>query len=202
MDITTQQVSELLQAHCYRVIDNMSSDDLFSYAMQMMIQSFDQNPGQGDTDVDMLIEDIWVAEGEDEDSVQEFIAGVFGDALLAEEIVKSTQFWLLTMETTYDFVDLETEWQDDLLIPAADDDESEENFRQFINSNIDFWIIMSKALLISMLRKGQTGNEILSILNMLTDESDDTMSEPTLDEIKFWLVILIIQGLDRLSPIL
>lgn len=42
------------------------------------------------------------------------------------------------METTYDFVDLETEWQDDLLIPAADDDESEENFRQFINSNIDF----------------------------------------------------------------
>jgi len=50
------------------------------------------NPGQGDTDVDMLIEDIWVAEGEDEDSVQEFIAGVFGDALLAEEIVKSTQF--------------------------------------------------------------------------------------------------------------
>jgi len=91
---------------------------------------------------------------------------------------------------------------DDLLIPAADDDESEANFRQFINSNIDFWIIMSKALLISMLRKGQTGNEILSILNMLADESDDTMSEPTLDEIEFWLVILIIQGLDRLSPIL
>ena len=202
MNLPTEQTSELLQAHCYRVIDNMSSDDLFSYAMQMMIQSFDQNPGQGDTDVDMLIEDIWVAEGEDEDSVQEFIAGVFGDALLAEEIVKSTQFWLLTMETTYDFVDLETEWQDDLLIPAADDDESEENFRQFINSNIDFWIIMSKALLISMLRKGQTGNEILSILNMLTDESDDTMSEPTLDEIEFWLVLLINQGLDRLSPIL
>lgn len=142
MNLTTEQTSELLQAHCYRVIDNMSSDDLFSYAMQMMIQSFDQNPGQGDTDVDMLIEDIWVAEGEDDDSAQEFIAGVFGDALLAEEIVKSTQFWLLTMETTYDFVDLETEWQDDLLIPAADDDESETNFRQFINSNIDYWELL------------------------------------------------------------
>jgi hypothetical protein len=42
------------------------------------------------------------------------------------------------METTFDFVDLETEWQDDLLIPATDDDESEQNFHQFINSNIDY----------------------------------------------------------------
>jgi hypothetical protein len=45
------------------------------------------------------------------------------------------------METTFDFVDLETEvyvWQDDMLIPASDDDESEVNFRQFINSNTDY----------------------------------------------------------------
>ena len=45
------------------------------------------------------------------------------------------------METTFDFADLEAEiydWQDDMLIPAADDDESEKNFRQFINSNIDY----------------------------------------------------------------
>jgi hypothetical protein len=55
------------------------------------MSSFDQNPGQGDTDVDMLIEDIWVAEGEDDDSTQEFIAGVVGNEL-AEEIVKTTQF--------------------------------------------------------------------------------------------------------------
>ncbi|NBX51469.1 hypothetical protein EBT25_16460 [bacterium] len=91
MTLTSEQVSELLQAHCYRVIDNMDADDLFSYAVQMMMQSFDQNPGQGDTDVDMLIEDIWVAEGEDDDATQEFIAGVIGDDL-AEEIVKTTQF--------------------------------------------------------------------------------------------------------------
>ncbi len=91
MALTTEQVSELLTAHCYRVIDNMSSDDLFSYAMQMMIQSFDQNPGQSDTDIAMLIEDIWVAEGEDEDSTQEFIAGVVGNDL-AEETMKTTQF--------------------------------------------------------------------------------------------------------------
>ena len=91
MNLTSEQVSDLLIAHCYRVIENMDMDDLVSYAVQMMSQSFDQNPGQGDTDVDMLIEDIWVAEGEDDDSTQEFIAGIVGNEL-AEEIVTTTQF--------------------------------------------------------------------------------------------------------------
>lgn len=91
MTLTSEQVQDLLTAHCYRVIDNMDMDDLVSYAVQMMASSFDQNPGQGDTDVDMLIEDIWVAEGEDDDSTHEFIAGVVGNEL-AEEIVKTTQF--------------------------------------------------------------------------------------------------------------
>jgi hypothetical protein len=89
--LTSEQVSDLLQAHCYRVIDNMDADDLMSYAIQMMAQSFDQNPGQGDTDVPMLIEDIWVAEGEDDDSTLEFIADIVGNDL-ADEIVKTTQF--------------------------------------------------------------------------------------------------------------
>jgi len=39
----------------------------------------------------MLIEDIWNAEGEDDDSTLEFIAGVVGDEL-ADEIMKNTQF--------------------------------------------------------------------------------------------------------------
>jgi len=91
MPLTTEQVSDLLVAHCNRVIDAMDMDDLVSFAVVMMMQSFDQNPGQGDTDVPMLIEDIWVAEGEDDDSTQEFIAGVVGNDL-AEEIVKTTQF--------------------------------------------------------------------------------------------------------------
>jgi hypothetical protein len=91
MTLTSEQVNDLLIAHCYRVIENMDMDDLVSYAVQMMSQSFDQNPGQGDTDVAMLIEDIWVAEGEDDDSTQEFIAGIVGNEL-AEEIVKTTQF--------------------------------------------------------------------------------------------------------------
>jgi len=90
--LTSEQISDLCQAHCYRVIDNMDMDDLMSYAIQMMYQSFDKTPGQGDTDVDMLIEDIWVAEGEDDDSTEEFIAGVVGSEL-AKEIVENTQFW-------------------------------------------------------------------------------------------------------------
>jgi hypothetical protein len=44
---------------------------------------------------------------------------------------------------------------------------------------------MSKALLISMLSKGQTGNEILTILDMISDESDSITTEPTLEEIEF-----------------
>ena len=90
-NLTSEQVSDLLQAHCYRVIDNMDADDLMSYAIQMMAQSFDQNPGQGDTDVPMLIQDIWIAEGEDVDSTSDFIGAIVGDEL-AEEIMKTTQF--------------------------------------------------------------------------------------------------------------
>ncbi len=48
-----------------------------------------------------------------------------------------------------------------------------------------------------MLRKGQTGNEILSILDMLTAEDDTNSAEPTLDEIQFWNWP---KGVDRLSP--
>ena len=49
-----------------------------------------------------------------------------------------------------------------------------------------------------MLRKGQTGDEILTILDMITGDDDTT--EPTSEEIEFWLVLLIIQGVDKLSP--
>ena len=69
----------------------MEMDDLVSYAIQMMSQSFDKNPGQGDTDVPMLIQDIWVAEGEDDDSTSEFIGAIVGDDT-ADEIMKTTQF--------------------------------------------------------------------------------------------------------------
>jgi hypothetical protein len=75
MNIQSSEVYNLLTGHCYRVIDNMDHDDLISYAMQMMMQSFDKDPGQGNTDLSLLIADMLIAEGDDEDSVSEFISG-------------------------------------------------------------------------------------------------------------------------------
>ena len=54
--------------------------------------------------------------------------------------------------------------------------------------------------MISMLSKGETGNEILTILDMISDESDSVTTEPTLEEIEFWLVLLINQGVDTSAP--
>ncbi len=88
-NLTTEQVSNLLQAHCLRVIDNMEIDDLVSYAIRMMAESFGASPEH--TDVPMLIQDIWVAEGGDDDSTSEFIAAVVGNET-ADEIMKTTQF--------------------------------------------------------------------------------------------------------------
>jgi hypothetical protein len=42
---------------------------------------------------------------------------------------------------------------------------------------------MTKDLLVSMLRKGNTGDEILQILDTIMKEGED--SEPTLEEIQF-----------------
>ena len=90
MTLTSEQLSELLQAHCYRVIDNMDADSLFSYAMQMMMQSFDKNqhPGCFDIDEDALLEDILVAEGEDEDAAVEFLIDNGIEPELAEKLMK------------------------------------------------------------------------------------------------------------------
>lgn len=84
--LSPNQINDLLTAHCYRVIDNMSSEDLFSYAMQMMQTSFDKNPGTNDTDLEMLVSDIWYAEGEDDDSTIEFIAGAGIDYEIAKKL--------------------------------------------------------------------------------------------------------------------
>jgi len=75
MTLTSDQIDNLLTDHCYRVLNNMNHDDLLNYAMQMMKESFDKNLGIGDTDVDMLMRDIFIAEDQDEDSVYEFLIG-------------------------------------------------------------------------------------------------------------------------------
>jgi hypothetical protein len=46
---------------------------------------------------------------------------------------------------------------------------------------------MTKQVLISMLKQGNTGSEILSILDIIVNDSisDDDMAQPTLEEIDF-----------------
>jgi hypothetical protein len=53
----------------------MDADDLYNYAFRMMTESFDKDPGVGNTDIPLLIRDIFIAENDDEDSVHEFIVG-------------------------------------------------------------------------------------------------------------------------------
>jgi hypothetical protein len=85
--LTPEQLSELLEGHCRRVIDNMNSDDLYDYALRQMQQSFDQNPGVGDTEIDRLIEDIITAEDGDSDAASEFIVGAGIDGNVADELI-------------------------------------------------------------------------------------------------------------------
>ena len=42
--------------------------------------------------------------------------------------------------------------------------------------------------MISLLKKGNTGNEILSILDTLTDDTVSDTQEDTVDVIEFWSV--------------
>lgn len=81
MTLNSDQLHNLLAAHCYRVINEMQHDDLIAYATQMMMQSFEIDPGQGNYDLPMLVADIYTAEGEEEDGAHEFIAGVLNDEL-------------------------------------------------------------------------------------------------------------------------
>jgi hypothetical protein len=53
-----------------------------------------------------------------------------------------------------------------------------------------YFITMSKQLLISMLRKGANGQEILNILDVIasdtvTEDNSESFAAPTLDEISF-----------------
>lgn len=58
-----------------------------------------------------------------------------------------------------------------------------------INCKPYYFITMSKQVLISMLRKGSNGEEILTILDAITGDTvtaeDPTTAQPTLEEISF-----------------
>jgi len=72
-------IAELLEAHCRRVLNNLNHDDLYDYALNIIRESFDVNPGFGDTNVRSLVEGILTAEGGDQDSAEEFIIGAVGE---------------------------------------------------------------------------------------------------------------------------
>ena len=44
---------------------------------------------------------------------------------------------------------------------------------------------MSKSIMISLLRKGNTGNEILEILEAIVSDDMSQVNEPTLEELEF-----------------
>jgi hypothetical protein len=50
--------SRVLDVHCHRVIESMSLEELKAYARQMKQMSFDAIFGDGDTNLEDLIEDI------------------------------------------------------------------------------------------------------------------------------------------------
>lgn len=75
MILSPEQIQAILSAHCYRVISDMEHSELFSYAIDKMKESFDTNPGMGDTNLNLLLGDMLRTEGNDEDSLSEFLTG-------------------------------------------------------------------------------------------------------------------------------
>lgn len=50
-----------------------------------------------------------------------------------------------------------------------------------------YTFIMSRSIALSLLAQGNTGNEILNILDVIaTEESEQSIATPTLDVIEFW----------------
>jgi hypothetical protein len=50
--------TKVLEAHCKRVVDEMSHDELKAYARQMKSSSFDACFGDGDSILEDLVDDI------------------------------------------------------------------------------------------------------------------------------------------------
>lgn len=69
MALTNTELKQLAEAHAYRVIDNMSASELFSYAVDQLTDTFDVGSP------DKLLADILAYEGEDMDSAAEFMIG-------------------------------------------------------------------------------------------------------------------------------
>jgi hypothetical protein len=89
MTITAQQVNDLCESHCYRVLDDMGPDNVRFLACQAMINKFCDD--EDSIDLEKLVKDIYDIELEDKDSTIKFITNVVGNETL-EEILKEVQF--------------------------------------------------------------------------------------------------------------
>ena len=90
--LTPDERLSLVDAHCQRVVNNMEAHELLNYAKRMMAESFDQHPGCGDVDEARLLTDMYIAESEDLDSVEEFLIGAGIDTATVNNIINNYQF--------------------------------------------------------------------------------------------------------------
>ena len=107
MTISPEKIQEILEQHSRRLINNMSQEELYSFALQSMMQSFDQNPGVGDTDIKMLMSSIMQEEDYDVDSFSEFLTGCgLEDEEVDETILRSLNLedWAKFMAKRFDKV--------------------------------------------------------------------------------------------------
>lgn len=90
MALSQEQISALVHDHCFRVVDGWDSDTLMTYAISMMMDSFDKDPGQGNTDLEALVEDIINHEGGDCDFAYEFLVGAGVNEDEAEALIDNS----------------------------------------------------------------------------------------------------------------
>ena len=91
MALTSEQLRKILEAHCKRKVQGMDINELRSYALNGLKESFDKNPGVGDTDEDLLVEDIIEHDhlyGDDIIESREFLMSCGIDKKEAQELLK------------------------------------------------------------------------------------------------------------------
>ena len=88
--LNQEQIRSLVNDHCCRVVDGWDSDTLMEYAISVMVDSFDKDPGTGVIDMDMLVEDIINHEGGDCGSAYEFLVGAGVDEDTADALINNS----------------------------------------------------------------------------------------------------------------
>lgn len=91
MALTSEQLHKILDAHCKRKVQGMDINELRSYALNGLKESFDKNPGAGDTDEFLLMEDIIEHDhlyGDDIIESRKFLMSCGIDKKEAQELIK------------------------------------------------------------------------------------------------------------------